>query len=40
MSKMVEGGLNIMDNFRSFGGFKGTNSGRTLGVFCHLLPLD
>ena len=34
---MVEGGINRMDNFGSFGSFQGTNSGRTLDVlFQHL----
>ena len=28
-----------MEDFGSFGGFQGTNSGRTLGVFCQNLPL-
>ena len=37
---MVEGGINIMENFGSFGVFQGTNSGRTLGVFCYYPTLD
>ena len=40
MRKMGEGGLNIMDDFGSFGGFQGTDSGRTLGVFCQHIPLE
>ena len=39
MRTMGEGGLKIMDDVRSLGGFQGTNFGRTLGVFCQHLPL-
>ena len=33
MRTMGEGGIKIMEYFGSFGGFQGTNSARTLGVF-------
>ena len=33
------GELKRMDDFGSFGGFQGTNSARTLGVFCQHLYL-
>ena len=36
---MVGGGLKRMDNFGSFGGFQGTNYGRTLDVLCQHLHL-
>ena len=39
MKTMGEGGLKIMYDSESFGGFQGTNSGRKLGVFCQHLPL-
>ena len=40
MRTMGEGGLKRMDHFGSFGGFQGTNSGRTLNVFCQHLPFS
>ena len=36
---MGEGGLKTMEDFGSFGGFQGNNSGRTLGVLFQHLPL-
>ena len=39
MRTMGEGGIKRMENFGSFSSFQGTNSGRTLGVFCQHLPL-
>ena len=40
MSNTGEVGLKIINDFGSFSGFQGTNSGRTLGVFCQHIPLD
>ena len=39
MSKMGEGGINIMEYFGSFGGFQGTKSEIALGALFQHLPL-